>query len=206
MVKKTTKKIPLDIRAQDVALELASSQDWGTLTMDEIAATAGVDSDELLQIYSSKSAIIRGFMDRMDTLIPATPEGNAANEPVRDRLFDIIMNRLDALVPYRQGLMSVARSGARDPANGLCLLLRHRRSLGLMLNGAGLPSTGLRGQLLLKGLALVYANAVRIWINDNTDDLGKTMAAVDQGLEMAGKIANRCFCSNQPSSTANLTI
>jgi len=206
MAKKTTKRADPHILAQDSALDLAASLGWQDLSLAQIAEASGLGLGELLQIYPSKSSIISGFMDRIDTAMLKSLSPDDAGEAVRDRLFDLIMSRFDALLPYRQGLVAVAKAEARDPLGGLCHLIRFRRSLVLMLEAAGLSASGLMGQLRLKGMALVYANAVRVWINDESTDMATTMAALDRGLARAEKFASYSCSGHVTDELADSTI
>ena len=76
-----------------------------------------------------------------------------ADESTRDRLFDLIMKRFDALAPYRDGLSAVARDAGRDPLAALCGLGQLARSMALMLEAAGVSSSGLAGALGPRGWA-----------------------------------------------------
>jgi hypothetical protein len=44
----------------------------------------------------------------------------------------------------------------------------------------------------IKGLALIYANGLRVWLADDTVEMAKTMPAVDQGLRRAEGLAQLC--------------
>jgi ubiquinone biosynthesis protein COQ9 len=55
-------------------------------------------------------------------------------------------------------------------------------SLGWMLEAAGIPAGGLAGGMRINALGLVYANTLRVWLDDDTADMARTMAAVDRGL------------------------
>jgi len=203
MAKKSTTRTPPHILAQNTALELAAASGWRDLSLAGIAEAAGLGLGELLQIYPSKPGIIRGFMDRIDETMLQSLSPAGADEPVRDRLFDLVMSRFDALLPYRQGLIAIARDEACDPLGSLCHLIRFRRSLVLMLEAAGVSTSGIRGQLRLKGLALVYANTVRVWVNDDSTDMAKTMAALDRGLVRAEQLAAYCRAKNDPGELAD---
>jgi len=205
MAKKTTKRADPHVLAQNTALELAASSGWQDLSLAQIAETSGLGLGELLQIYPSKSSIIRGFMDRIDAAMLQSLSPDDAGEAVRDRLFDLIMSRFDALLPYRQGLIAVVKAETRDPLGGLCHLIRFRRSLVLMLEAAGLSASGLMGQLRLKGMALVYANAIRVWVNDDSTDMATTMAALDRGLARAEKLASYSCSGNTADDMADST-
>ena len=55
-------------------------------------------------------------------------------------------------------------------------------------------SAGTAGTRLVRieGLTLIYANALRVWLTDDTPDMAKTMAALDQGLRRAERLVELC--------------
>ena len=57
--------------------------------------------------------------------------------------------------------------------------------MALILSAAGLSTSGLFGKLRIHGLLLIYTNAFRIWLLDDSPDFGKTMAVIDQDLHKA---------------------
>ena len=52
-------------------------------------------------------------------MLAGAAAGDIDDKP-RDRLFDIIMERFDALLPYRDGMKRIARELPFDPASGWC--------------------------------------------------------------------------------------
>jgi hypothetical protein len=65
-------------------------------------------------------------------------------------------------------------------------------SMARMLEAAGLSARGPVGAVRTKGLAVVYANAVRAWLGDDSTDMASTMAALDKGLRQAERAADLC--------------
>ena len=56
-----------------------------------------------------------------------------------------------------------------------------------VLEAAGLRASGPFDLFQAKGLALVYADAFRVWVRDDSPDQARTMAALDRGLRRAEK-------------------
>ena len=108
---------------------------------------------------------------------------------VRDRLFDLLMRRLDAFQQHRAGVVAVLRSLPSDPATAIMLTCATRRSMRWMLDAAGVPTGGLGGELRLRGLIGVWLWAVRAWEKDESEDLSATMAALDTALGRAEQAA-----------------
>lgn len=189
--KKSTKKgrkagtaaVDPGVRAVRAAMSLAAVQGWRDTTMADIADEAGLNLAELRQLYGSKTAILAGLIRLADEQMLRGSDPEMAAEPVRDRLFDVIMRRLDALAPYRGGLAAVGRDLRRDPATVACLAAGPgRRSLQWMLEAARIPPWGLLASLQLKGLGLIYLSVLRVWLGDEGEDLAQTMAALDKAL------------------------
>ncbi|HUN49546.1 MAG TPA: TetR family transcriptional regulator [Candidatus Sulfotelmatobacter sp.] len=165
----------------DAALELAAQQGWRHTSLAEIAAAAQVPIGELYQQYPSKLAILAGFVRRIDLALLNAAAGERGDEAPRDRLFDVIMRRLDLLQPHRQALAAILR----DPAAVCGLAHPGRRSLRWMLAAAGIESEGPFGRLRAAGLAVIYADTLRVWLGDESKDLARTMAALDRRLRQA---------------------
>jgi AcrR family transcriptional regulator len=174
-------------RILDAALTLAARRDWRRTGLADIAAEAGIGLDRLRAKFASKPAIVNGLIRRTDER--ALKLGAAEGSSVRDRLFDVLMRRFDAMAPDRAGIAAIIRDLCRDPATALCHAPRLLASMAWMLEAAGLRSSGPIGLLRAKGLAAVYLWALRAWLADDSRDLAKTMAALDRGLRQAEALA-----------------
>ena len=108
-------------RVVKAAMSLAAVQGWQDTTMADIADQAGLKLAELQKQFTSKNAVLAGLMQLADDAVLRGSDDGMVEEPVRDRLFDVIMRRLDALAPYKDGLAAVVRDLRRDPASLACL-------------------------------------------------------------------------------------
>jgi AcrR family transcriptional regulator len=170
-------------RLIEAALRLAALQGWRGTTMVEIAAEAGVTLAEARRCFASTEALLVAFFARLDEAMLEGLEQNGGDEPVRDRLFDVIMRRFDAMAPYKDGIRAVVRDLLREPLVLVCFAAGPiRRSLEWMLAGAGVDPWGPLQPLQLKGLGLVYSATLRTWFRDDSPDLARTMATLDKGL------------------------
>ncbi len=174
---------PFDIeRVTDAALRLAALRDWEQVSLLDIAKEADVSLVDLYKHAHTKQEILAAFTRRVDEAVLAERDAEAEGELgelARDRLFDALMLRFDHLQPYRDGLKSVLKTYRRDPVlavGGLCDL---RRSMACMLEAADLSSSGLRGRLRRDGLTGIYLATLRVWLEDGSPDMAKTMAALD---------------------------
>jgi len=184
------KKDPTD-KIIETTLKLSGERGWRRLTMGEIAQEAGVSLPTLLTHFADKYAIINRFQDSVDhQMLAALEEAGDSAEGVRDRLFDLMMERFDILQPYRDGVNEIAKDSLGDP-RAICFAARMKRSMSRMLEAAGVSSSGCVGTLRIKGLGLIYADAFRVWMKDDSPDMSKTMAALDRALKRAERFVSR---------------
>lgn len=180
-----------DIRTKiiEAALVCAAECDWRDVSMADIAAKADISIADLYAEFSSRGALLNGFGRMVDAGVLA---GGAAamDEPPADRLFDVLMRRFDILNRHREGVLSIVDASSRDPMMALCGAGQLRQSMSWMLEAAGLSSDGWRGMLRVKGLMAVYLYTLRAWMRDDSEDMAKTMAALDRALKQAGRFAS----------------
>ncbi len=175
-------------RLVEAAMKLAAAQPWNEVGYREIAAAAGVPLAEAWRAAPGRGAILRHLSRMVDEAVLKEPvaldEGDA-----RDRLFDALMRRFDALTPYREGLASVVEAMGRNPAAALCGGLGLVRSMQAMLVAAGVPAEGLRGRVRAKGLTVVWLATLRTFLRDDSEDLSPTMASLDKQLRRAERVS-----------------
>ncbi|MEX2201327.1 MAG: TetR family transcriptional regulator, partial [Dongiaceae bacterium] len=112
--------------------------------------------------------------------------------PARDRLFEVLMRRFDALDRWRPGIAAVLEAQRRDPVAMLGGAAGLACSMASALETAGFDSSGLRGLLRAQALAGVWLPALRVWLGDDSEDRAKTMAMLDRGLRRLDRVARFC--------------
>lgn len=167
-------------RMIDAALTLAARQGWRRTGLAEIAAEARLPLGEAYALHRSKASILAAFVRRIDEAVLAGGPAEPGETP-RDRLFEVLMRRFDALAPHRPALRAILRDSIGDPA-ALLGIPRLLRSMAWMLEAAGLDATGWRGRLRIKLLAGLYLSVLRVFLDDGSTDLARTMAALDRAL------------------------
>ncbi len=161
---------------------------WPGLTMGRLAAESGVPLATLRDRFPSRLDPLILHGRRMDhAVLSGTVPGQGG--AARDRLFDVLMRRLDAMQPHRAGILRFLRDMRRDPS--LAALLGPQLSLSMrwMLDAAEIEGNGGQRRIIALGLVGVWLATVRAWAEDESEDLGTTMAALDRALDRAEQIA-----------------
>ena len=185
------------------ALELAAQRGWHRVSVAQAARDAGLPLDRARSRFPGRLVLLRRLVRMADraALAGATEEGSP-----RDRLFDMLMRRIDVFQTDREGVLALFRHLPTDPCLAALLLAASFRSMGWMLEGAGIAATGARGKLRAKGLLAVWLATVHAWRGDASADLSATMAALDRALRRAeqveGWLAGRRPAGDAPPPSA----
>lgn len=187
-------------RIIDAALDLSVSLGWRSLTLSAIAKETGLEVADVVAQFPCKAAILRGLIRRIEN--QALKDGADEGSSQRDRLFDLLMRRLDALTPVKPAIAAIARDAWCDPATVLVAGPRLLFSMERMLDAAGIKTRSLLGFARVKGLSLIYANTFRVWLGDDSEDMARTMATLDKGLRFAERLETGCRCRGEEKNGA----
>lgn len=163
-------------------LEVASLRPWEFVSMMEIADSAGISVKDVTSIFPTKSDILKAIIDDLDDQVELSFENLDADLPVRDRVFDVLMERFDIANVHRDAHISFFKSfgWTRDASCADIKLMKH--SMTRMAKCAGLDTDGLSGAMMVTGLSMAYLWVILTWMHDASPDLGKTMAELDKTL------------------------
>lgn len=167
-------------RVIDALMALLAERDFMRISLSDIAAEAQVPLAEMRAEFGGKLAILAAFSKRIDEAVLV--QGPAEGEGAKDRLFDILMRRLDALSPYKPALRRLARTARRSPGLAAAIHMIAGRSQLWMHAAAGVGRGGLPGAIAVEGGLLIFADTLRVWLDDDDPDLARTMKKLDESL------------------------
>lgn len=191
MARQTTKRAPSADRILDAALALAAQKSWRSITMEEIADEAGATLAQVRTAFPSKTAMLSGFIRRTDAQVLEAHDPADSSEPVRERLLDVLLRRLDMLKPHKAAVRSIVRDTGCDPASLLCVAPAMLSAMSWCLEASGASASGPLGRMRAKALGAIYMSALRVWLNDETEDLSPTTAHLDRSLKRAEALMMR---------------
>jgi AcrR family transcriptional regulator len=152
------------------------------IDLAEIAKRAEVSLADLRGEFGTTLAILAAHMKDVDRAVLRGGDGDMAQEPPRERLFDVLMRRIEALAPHREAVRSLMRSATYNPPLAIALNGLAVQSQQWMLAAAEIPASGPKGMVRAQGLALLFASVLRTWLYDTDPGLARTMAALDSAL------------------------
>lgn len=184
----------------EALMELAGERTWEDISITDVATRANLSLADFRDQFPSKGAVLAGFSRKIDRVVLEATSDDLLGEPAKERLFDVLMRRLDALTPYKLGLEGVAEWVGRAPMAAAAINRLELNSMRFMLEAAGIDSEGPVGAVKLQGLVLLWGRILRTWFRDDDPGLAETMSQLDKELTRGGKIVGRAEDLNRLAS------
>jgi AcrR family transcriptional regulator len=181
-------------------LELAGERSWEDITISDVATRANVSLATFRDFFPSKGAVLASFTRNIDKIVLDGTTEDLVGEPAKDRLFDVLMRRLDALAPYKLGIEGIWDWTRRDPLAATAINRLVVNSMRFMLEAAGIESEGPVGALKLQGLALAWGRVLDTWLRDDDPGHAETMAVLDRELSRGEQFVARAEDLNRLAS------
>ena len=163
------------------ALELAGERGWQSLTLADIAAAAGLTLNDFHGVATTDTLAdsVEGYFDKA-----MSGEGIDTEETPRERLFDVIMLRFEAMEPYRDGLKDLMKWRERSAMRLARLVAARKASADWALVSAGLDGADQAVPRDIRALGVAYAigRAERAWRKETDPGFARTMADLDKAL------------------------
>ncbi|WP_428672288.1 TetR/AcrR family transcriptional regulator [Roseibium sp.] len=164
-------------------LDLLSEHSYEDVSLPLVAERAGVKLSDMRSAYASKLALVAAFAEQIDTAVLDERDEDMEDQPPRDRLFDVLMTRIDALADRKEAVRALHRAARQDPALALDFNRLEVRSQKWMLIAAGIDLSGMKASLVAQGLAIAFARVVDVWLDETDEGMPRTMARLDKELD-----------------------
>ena len=180
---------PIGLRIRQAAFALAERGPWHEIGMAAIAREAGLSLSEAMRHAPSKVAILTEFSRDIDEAMLLFFERYPAEGEAHDRLFEVILKRLEILQPYRRVMASVIGSRRADPTESARLIPSLADSIGWMISAARVEA---EWQPLGRiGLTAAYLRVLAVWGREEDPGMTRTMAALDRSLRDIERLGTR---------------
>lgn len=166
----------------EAAWQQVAERGWRRWSAAELARATGVPLATVYALFPDREHLVVALARRIDAAMLAVPLDELAQMSVRERLFELLMRRLEAMRPYRAGLHAVGREAVCAPRLLALAWGNLERLAAWLLDAGGVDFEGLRACLARRALQLAYLRVLRVWLTDESADLARTMAELDRRL------------------------
>lgn len=159
----------------------AARRGWRGLTVPALAKVAGLTVAEAYKVAPDMASLLDVYAQRLDAQVAEDLARGPHEGPWRERVFDALMLRFDAMLKDQDALRVIIHDEQRDFAGLPRVAMRARRSMARLLDAAGLSEDPLVARAASVALVPLYARILKVWLKDEPDQ-AKTMAALDKAL------------------------
>ena len=163
---------------------------WTSFSLQKLSDTEKVPINEIKLFFKSEITILDEFSKMIDIKVEKSFDyEELTNTSVKDNLFELIMLRLEFMLPYRNALKNIKNSFKSDPLVAKSVAKNVMNSLDFYLELTNAFNDSFLDIFKKKSIFLIYSYIFMIWLEDDSDELSKTMSELDKLLTFSEKIA-----------------
>ena len=163
---------------------------WKSFSLQKLSYAEKIPINEIKIFFKSEITILDEFSKMIDIKVEKSFDyEELTNTSVKDNLFELIMLRLEFMQPYRNALKSIKSSFKSDPLVAKSVAKNVMNSLDFYLELTNAFNDSFLDIFKKKSMFLIYSYIFMIWLEDDSDELSKTMSELDKLLTFSEKIA-----------------
>ena len=165
-------------------LQVLNKKSWNAFSLEQILKKVKVKKTNI----KAKFDLLKTISKYVDYLLIDKMK-SLENSTSKDMLFEVIMARFDILEENRKAFLEIYKILKKNPQQFLKLLPTFLESMITTAELSKYKVNGLKGNIRLKGLMLIYFITFFQWVDDTDASLEKTMTELDKNLDQAEKIS-----------------
>ena len=151
-----------------------------------------IDISKINQFFGSKKQLLKEFSKMIDLRVEKEFDFKSLEDSsTKDNLFELIMLRLDHLQPYKNSLKKIIVSISKSPSMLKSVSENVSDSLDFYLELTKAYDNSYFFLFKKKTILLIYSYIFKVWLDDNSEELSRTMSELDKVLSLSEKVANR---------------
>ena len=163
---------------------------WKSFSLQKLSYAEKIPINEIKIFFKSEITILDEFSKMIDIKVEKSFDyEELTNTSVKDNLFELIMLRLEYMQPYKNALKSIKSSFKSDPLVAKSVAKNVMNSLDFYLELTNAFNDSFLDIFKKKSIFLIYSYIFMIWLEDDSDELSKTMSELDKLLTFSEKIA-----------------
>ena len=163
---------------------------WKSFSLQKLSYAEKIPINEIKIFFKSEITILDEFSKMIDIKVEKSFDyEELTTTSVKDNLFELIMLRLEYMQPYRNALKSIKSSFKSDPLVAKSVAKNVMNSLDFYLELTNAFNDSFLDIFKKKSIFLIYSYIFMIWLEDDSDELSKTMSELDKLLTFSEKIA-----------------
>ena len=164
---------------------------WEEFSMQKFADFNKYKITEVTNFINNKNDLLVEFSKMIDEKVELNIDiEEFENTDVKDNIFELIMMRFDAMTPFKGGLKKVINE-IKSPFILKEISQNILESMDFYLEFSNAYDDSIFDIIKKKSLFLIYTYCFKAWLNDDSQELSKTMSELDRLLNYAEKFSKK---------------
>ncbi len=164
-----------------LALKVMAETGWSRLTLTHIADQGQMALEDLHKFATDKTDLLDLIGDYLEDTTETINDHDKKDLEPNEIIFEVFMARFDALAPHKHALTNLYEDVKLDPVILHRNIIPHGiKRINTLASQAGCTFEGPFAPLQKRAFALLYTKLLHTWLEDDSEDLSKTMAACDK--------------------------
>ena len=175
----------------DASFKIIEDEGWDNFSLKKLSEKKNLDINSINQLLRSKKNLLKEFSKMIDYKVEKEFNFEDLHDSsTKDNLFELIMLRLEYMQPYKAALKSIIFSIQKQPGMLRSVSNNVLDSLDFYLELTKAYDKSFFDLFKKKSILLIYSYIFKIWLDDNTEELSKTMSELDKLLTFSERLAN----------------
>ena len=175
----------------NVAFQMIEKQGWQKFSLKRLADEKKISIVEVNQIFRKKEDILKEFSSMIDLQVEKNFDfKDLENSSTKDNLFELIMLRLELMRPYKKALKNIILAFRSNLSMIKSVSFKILNSLDFYLELTNAYDGSFFDIFKKKVILFIYTQTFVVWINDDSEEMSKTMSELDKMLSFSEKITN----------------
>ncbi len=175
----------------DASFKIIEDEGWDNFSLKKLSEKKNLDINSINQLLRSKKNLLKEFSKMIDYKVEKEFNFEDLHDSsTKDNLFELIMLRLEYMQPYKAALKSIIFSIKKQPGMLRSVSNNVLDSLDFYLELTKAYDKSFFDLFKKKSILLIYSYIFKIWLDDNTEELSKTMSELDKLLTFSERLAN----------------
>ena len=164
---------------------------WEEFSIEKFAEKYKYKISEVKNFIGNKNDLLIEFSKMIDEKVESNINiEEFENSNVKDNIFELIMMRFDVMTPFKGGLKKIINE-IKSPIILKEISQNILVSMDFYLEFSNAYDDTIFDVIKKKSLFLIYSYCFKVWLNDDSKELSKTMSELDRLLNYAEKFSKK---------------
>lgn len=162
---------------------LTLDKGWKGASLEDVSIALSIPLSDLTVILPRKEQAFPLLADLIETeLFEQLSLENIASYPEKERVMEVLLTKIELLTPFKLFFAYLRTNLLAQTEMSLPFALAEMASLDRILDHYDFKGASLIHEMKRKGLFGIYLLTLDTWLQDDTPDLGPTLAKLDKLL------------------------